>query len=239
MTQPNATASLHLRPATPVDVPQITTIVNHYIAHTTVNHCYRLLPLTHYGSILSDATSRNLPFIVAVETASETADIDNEDTETSKIIGFATVGFFISSKLGFAHTLELSIYISPMRRSGGVGTALLETIIHELETKDYLTFAEGGALIPSSTSASTPGQTTTVSPTGIPVRCRKLLAVMAVDADPGIAEGLNRFYVKNGFKEVGLMNGLVWKFGTEQDVKFLMKDLNVGYVPAEVGGFRY
>ncbi|EPS41302.1 hypothetical protein H072_4781 [Dactylellina haptotyla CBS 200.50] len=223
MSQANTKLSFHIRPANPDDLPQITEMVNHYIMNTTVNYCLRPVPPTHFRNTLSDAQQRKLPFLVAVEGTSG----EGQDG----IMGFTTVSPWTPSKLGYAHTLEMSIYTSPTQRGGGVGTALLESMIRYLETEEYLTFAEGGAL---SSSGDIP---TAGIPIGIPAKCKKVLAIMAVDADKKIDEGVKRFYLNNGFREVGYIIGIGWKFGGEQDVRFLMKDVNESHIPGkELGG---
>ncbi|KAF3928399.1 N-acetyltransferase [Arthrobotrys entomopaga] len=246
MTQPNTIPLFHIRPAVEQDLPQITSIVNHYITHTTVNYTLRALPATHYQTVLSEATLRKLPFIVAARSATSTTTTTENVNETEntvpagereardleeKILGFASVSPWTPSKLGYAHTLELTIYNSPDQRGGGVGTALLNSILHELETKEYLTFSEGGLRDVSSTSISRSELGSNNPVVGIPVKCKKVLAVMAVSADKVVDEKVKRFYLRNGFVEAGYLSGIGWKFGGEQDVRYLMKDINEGYTP--------
>ncbi|KAK6540138.1 hypothetical protein TWF694_008959 [Orbilia ellipsospora] len=229
MTQPNTNSNFRLRPASEQDLLQITAIVNHYITHTTVNYCHRTLPSTHFQAALSEANARKLPFIVAAQAInSETDNVGTSESVEEKILGFASVSPWTPSKLGYAHTLELSIYNSPDHRGGGIGSSLLKGVLHELETKEYLTFAEGGLRHVSSTLESHTGSSSVV---GIPVKCKKVLAVMAVDADKAVDEGVKRFYLRNGFVEVGYISGMGWKFGGEQDVRYLMKAINEGYTP--------
>ncbi|KAK6511213.1 hypothetical protein TWF481_000134 [Arthrobotrys musiformis] len=222
MQQPNTPPpTYHIIPATPSHIPQITAIVNHYVLTTIVNKSYRPIPESHYTNILTSNSHRNLPFLVAI-TPQKT---DDGNIENDEVIGFTTVTPWFPSKLGYAYTLEVSLYISPTHRGGGTGTALLTTLITHLENNEYFTFSEGGAN-PSSgiVLKGTEG-------IGIPVRCTQLLALMAIDENTALDERVRKFYEREGFELMGVMRGVGWKFGKRRDVRILAKELNAGYVP--------
>ncbi|KAK6331931.1 hypothetical protein TWF718_002468 [Orbilia javanica] len=226
MQQPNTL--YHILPADPSHIPQVTAIVNHYILHTTVNYSYRPLPESHYNDILTDNCSRrNLPFFVAIEGSQGDGVDGGNDGKERKVIGFTTVTPWSPSKLGYAYTLEISLYISHTQRGGGIGTALLKKLIEHLENNEYLTFSEGAAASPSlSIESGKQG-----CGHGIPVKCTQLLALMAVDEDTVLDGKVWRFYEREGFGLMGVMRGVGWKFGKRRDVRMLARDLNVGYVP--------
>ncbi|KAK6524780.1 hypothetical protein TWF281_011679 [Arthrobotrys megalospora] len=209
MQQPNTPPPPKYRiiPATPSHIPQITAVVNHYILHTATNFSYRPLQNSYYEHTLTDNYShRRLPFLVAIE---DTEEKDNEEGGEikGKVIGFTTVTPWTPSKLGYAHTLEVSLYISPTQRGGGIGTALLTALITHLENNEYLTFSERGAIsssfaLPSNAVPDGPGVVY-----GIPVKCTQLLALMAVDEDTTLDGQVWRFYERRGFELMGVMKG--------------------------------
>ncbi|KAK6346191.1 hypothetical protein TWF730_010522 [Orbilia blumenaviensis] len=240
MQQSNASSpSYRIAPATVTHVPQITAIVDHYILHTTTNFAFRPLPEKHYQHVLVDNYDhRRLPFLVAIED-NEPAN-DNNDTRTEgkesereeKVIGFTTVTTWIPSKLGYAHTLELSLYISPAQRGCGVGTALLTALIAHLENNEYFTFSEGGAPAPHSSGPNEiHGGEKYIY--GIPVKCKQLLALMAVDEDATLDGQVCKFYERRGFESMGILKGIGWKFGKRRDVRMLSRELNVGCTPED------
>ncbi|KAF3274904.1 hypothetical protein TWF970_007607 [Orbilia oligospora] len=240
MQQPNTSApTYHIIPATPSHIPHITAIVNHYILTTIVNKSYRPLPESHYQNILTDNRSRRkLPFFVAIEVPQINDNGDNvnnniEEAEGEKVIGFITVTPWFPSKLGYAYTLEVSLYISPTQRGGGIGTALLATLISHLEGNEYFTFSEGGAVVPSSSpslsSSKVPDEPNVLH--GIPVKCTQLLALMAIVEDTELDGKVRRFYERQGFEVMGVMKGVGWKFGKRRNVRMLAREMNVGYIP--------
>ncbi|KAF3195542.1 hypothetical protein TWF106_005546 [Orbilia oligospora] len=237
MQQPNTPAPTYdIIPTTPSHIPQITAIVNHYILTTIVNKSYRPLPESHYQKILTDNHSRRkLPFFVAIEAPQNIDSGDNvnnniEGTEGEKVIGFITVTPWFPSKLGYAYTLEVSLYISPTQRGGGIGTALLTTLISHLEGNGYFTFSEGGAAVHSSSSLLSSSKVPD-EPNGIPVKCTQLLALMAIVEDTELDGKVRGFYEKQGFEVMGVMKGVGWKFGKRRDVRMLAREMNVGYIP--------
>ncbi|KAF3143358.1 hypothetical protein TWF703_010770 [Orbilia oligospora] len=214
MQQPNTPApTYHIIPATPFHIPQITAIVNHYILTTIVNKSYRSLPESHYQNILTDNHSRRkLPFFVAIEVPQNSDIGDSSSIEGAigeKVIGFITVTPWFPSKLGYAYTLEVSLYISPTQRGGG-----------------------GAVVISSSSSLSSskvPDEPNVVP--GIPVKCTQLLALMAIVEDTELDGKVRGFYEKQGFEVMGIMRGVGWKFGKRRNVRMLAREMNMGYIP--------
>ncbi|RVD87335.1 uncharacterized protein DFL_001576 [Arthrobotrys flagrans] len=204
MQQHNASPPpYHIIPATPSHIPQITAIVNHYVLNTIVNKSYRPLPESHYNNILTDNHSRRkLPLFVAIE-GSQNNDGDSSDNNEEKVIGFITVTPWFPPKLGYAYTLEVSLYISPTQRGGGIGTALLTTPITHLENNEYFIFSEGGAAAPSPSFSIVPDGLNFIY--GILVKCTQLLALMAIDGENMTLDGrVKKFYEREGFELMGL-----------------------------------
>nr|GAT43550.1 predicted protein [Mycena chlorophos] len=181
-------SSLSIRPASPADIPRITSILNHYISSSVTT--FRLDPVaeatvldTHHA-----ISAQGLPYLVAYD-----------HTSDNTILGYTyAAGYRMPSHAGYQHTVEISVFkfVAPDSRTRGVGTALMDALIPALRT--------------------------TTNP-----KVHQVLAVMAVDPDGQDAGlGLRDWYGRWGFKEVGRLKRVGYKFGKWLDTMFLQLSLD-------------
>ncbi len=107
------------------DIPQIASILNHYIANAVATFRTEQLPLN--PSPLLDTyrgvRDRGLPFIVAIE--------------NKMVVGYCyAVGYLWPGRKAYRHTAELSIYAHHDWRGRGVGTLLMNELMNELWKND-------------------------------------------------------------------------------------------------------
>ncbi|KAJ7878846.1 hypothetical protein B0H14DRAFT_2711082 [Mycena olivaceomarginata] len=97
-------AAISVRPADNSDVPQITSIVNHYI-HSSVA-TFRTDQLSESAILESYLSIRGqgLPYIVAVA------------AESSTVLGYA---YAMPSHKAYCHTVEITVFVHPEHFSGG------------------------------------------------------------------------------------------------------------------------
>ncbi|KAJ7069176.1 acyl-CoA N-acyltransferase [Mycena amicta] len=175
--------SIRVRPGRPADIPQITTIINHYIATSMTT--FRLEPLAEAGVLETchAVQTQNLPFLVAIA--------DAEDT----ILGHTYAsGYRMPSHAGYKHTVEISVFVAPGSRTRGVGTRLMDALLESLRHS--------------------------------PAEVKQILAVMAVDPDgPDAGLGLRDWYGRWGFRQVGQLKRVGFKFGKWIDTLFLQLSL--------------
>lgn len=99
--------AMPIRPATPADIFAIATIWNPVIRDT----------------VSTFTTIEKTPAVLAELLARQPVLVSHSD----RIDGFATYGPFRAGP-GYAHTAELSIYLTPQSQGRGLGTALLEAL---------------------------------------------------------------------------------------------------------------
>lgn len=170
-----------IRPATKSDIPFINSIHHYYVENTIAT--FALSPLTESDALakLSLTISSGLPYLVAVR--------ENE------IWGYTYVSPFRSAKGGYLYTVELTIYVHPQLYGTGVGTALLQKIVHILNEPDKYGLEWIGQDRRNEK------------------KVREVIAVMAVDQlgrEEG--EGLTRWYKRFGFEDMGRLKKVGWKF---------------------------
>ncbi|HTC09724.1 MAG TPA: GNAT family N-acetyltransferase [Acetobacteraceae bacterium] len=108
-----------IRDATEADLPGILTIYNHVIA--TSNAVYTETPSTLEDRQAWFAARRatNFPVLVA---------------DDRGVLGFASFGDFRPWP-GYALSVEHSVHVSAMARGRGIGTALVQRLIEEAQTR--------------------------------------------------------------------------------------------------------
>ncbi|KAF7329591.1 hypothetical protein MKEN_00222000 [Mycena kentingensis (nom. inval.)] len=118
------TESITIRPATPADIPQITAILNHYVATSVTT--FRLDPVPELTVLESYHAVRaaGLPYLVAVlASAPET------------VLGYTYAsGYRMPSHAGYQYTVEISVFVAPGERTRGVGTAMMDALISTLRS---------------------------------------------------------------------------------------------------------
>nr|KMM66491.1 hypothetical protein CPAG_02830 [Coccidioides posadasii RMSCC 3488] len=196
-------SSVSIRPATLSDLPGIHAIYSHYVHNSVLTFLIHEPPLSYIAGIYNSTRSRGLPFYVA--------HIDQLRESKEKIIGYACASPFRGNLLGYASTVELTLFIHPEHQSQGVGSRLFSSIVSSLQgetrhlarefeddpTREVRYEADGGQ----------------------GARVKTLLAIMAVDID-GKAKGmgLRDWYVQRGFTEVGRLKEVGFKKGRWIDV---------------------
>ena len=193
-----------IRLATDADIPQIQELLAYYITHSVVSFRHAPTTLESEYAQLQDLKASDLPYLVAID-AAEGADWPGADKTAvpDRILGYTNAHPFRRVKDGYAHTLELSIFVHPEAAGKGrVGPALLDALLKELRQRR--------------TAESAPEQG----------RFRSLLACMSVDdQDEGRDAAIKRFYERWGFEERGRLRKVGWKFGRWIDTRYMQLDL--------------
>lgn len=178
---------VQVRAAVASDLPQIREIYTHYVLNTVVSFLILEPPEDYATSRFRNAQARHLPYLVASE----------NDEPDSKVIGYAYASAFRGFMLGYAHSVEISVFCHPEHRARGIGSALLGRLLEGLKTTKHLSSEAGH------------------DDQAEEVQVRQVLAVMGVDdqaADEGL--GLRDWYVnKWGFEQVGRLKGIGRKNG--------------------------
>jgi L-amino acid N-acyltransferase YncA len=121
----STTFRFNIRPVAQTDVPAIASIINHYIANTAIRFDTKPFADTEwYEKTVLAVQKAGLPYLVAID--------ESQPDSEKMVVGFASVSRF-RPKGGYRHTAELSLYAHPEWVGKGVGTVLLQAIMHELE----------------------------------------------------------------------------------------------------------
>lgn len=176
--------SIHVRPACQADIEATTSIINHYIEHTTANFAEQPVQLaTNVTAWETNTLGLGFPYLVA--------------EQEGQVLGYAKLSPFRSGTGGgYKITAELSLFVHPQRQGEKIGTILLTELLHVVESpEEYATTFIGEARRGEA-------------------RIRNVISCMGVDpsADDG-GETLARYYEKFGFERVGRLRGIACKFG--------------------------
>lgn len=175
-----------MRQATQSDLPQVRQIFNHYVLNTVVSFLVQPPPPDYIRSRFESSLERNLPYLVAVDSS------DGGET----VVGYAYASAFRGFMLGYAHTVEMSIFCHPKHISRGIGSQLMVELLTQLRTTKHMTKEAGYEDKP------------------IQVDVKKVMAIMAVDEQaPSNGLALCEWYQKWGFEEVGRLKGVGYKKG--------------------------
>ncbi|PVH79467.1 acyl-CoA N-acyltransferase [Cadophora sp. DSE1049] len=174
------------------EIPSITAIQTHYALNTVLTFATSGLTESEFEDRFHNIVSENqLPFLVAV--LPTTSQIKAGTQSETEQTGDVVVGY---------------TYISPFRPSlqAYTHTGELCLFIHP----EHLYQGIGSKLLKALLEACKQS------------RIKEVLAVMAVDVETrGGGLGLRDWYVGWGFREVGKMERVGWKFGRWVDVNFL------------------
>ncbi|EEP75346.1 predicted protein [Uncinocarpus reesii 1704] len=156
--------AISIRPATATDLPAIHTIYTHYVRNSVLTFLVNDPALSAITDKYDATQARGLPFHVAC--------LDNGGSE--EVVGYACASAYRGYLLGYAPTVELTLFVHPGHQSNGAGSALLSSILSSLksETK-HLAKDLGGD----------PQRETCCEGDGHGVMVRNLLAIMAVDTE--------------------------------------------------------
>lgn len=108
-----------IRDATVADIPAILEIYNHAVLHTTAIWNEKTVDLANRMAWLAERHQLGYPVLVAVGTESQ-------------VLGYASFGDWRAFD-GYRHTIEHSVYVHPQAQRGGVGKALMHTLIQRAQ----------------------------------------------------------------------------------------------------------
>lgn len=114
--------SLAIRSATPADIPAITRIYAHAVAHGTASFEYEPPGEAEMARRMEALVGKNLPYFVA--------------EADGTVAGYAYAGLY-HGRPGYRFTLEDSVYIAPDMHRRGIGRALLTTLIETAEARGF------------------------------------------------------------------------------------------------------
>lgn len=122
MDQPVTDSALHVRDATPDDIPAIAAIYGQAVAHGVAS--FEIEPpseeeMLRRMRLLLDG---NYPYVVA--------------ERQGEVVGYAYAGPH-HSRPGYRWTVDSSIYVSPAAQRGGVGSVLLGRIVADAEARGF------------------------------------------------------------------------------------------------------
>lgn len=184
-----------VRPARPSDVSQITDIVNMYTTDSVTTLRLELLGEEAIRLSFESVREQGLPYLVVVE--------------EEIVQGYAYASAYRQpSHMGYAPTVEITVFAHPSSKGKGVGTLMMDTLVSILrKPADFPEYIEPGRI------------------RAPPVT--EVLAVMSVDTEgPGGGYGLRDFYKQWGFVQVGELKNVGYKFGRRIDTLFLQLSLN-------------
>lgn len=124
-----------IRRATLEDAARVAEIYNHYIEHTVVT--FEEVPLSDNEiAERMESVNRNYDWVVF--------------EENDQILGFAYVTEW-NKRSAYRFTAELTVYLDPLCKQRGIGSALYAHLIHMYEAKGIQSFI-GGITLPNPAS---------------------------------------------------------------------------------------
>lgn len=167
--------------ATADDIPAIHQILSHYVANTVITFRTKSQSEGELLETLEKVRNAGLPYITA-------------KLPSGELVGCTYASAFRSVKLGYRHTVELTIFCHPKYRKLGIGSKLLDALVTALsKPEDY------------------PELTGTVR--GEEEKVRQVLAVISYDPETVNEEfDLKKWYERFGFEEVGHLRAVGHKF---------------------------
>ncbi|EXJ54004.1 hypothetical protein A1O7_09341 [Cladophialophora yegresii CBS 114405] len=83
-------------------------------------------PSEYVTSRFRELTSRNLPYLVAVD-------------DNSQIVGYSYASAFRGYMIGYGHTVEISLFCHQAHTNKGIGSQMIKRLIELLRTARHLT----------------------------------------------------------------------------------------------------
>jgi L-amino acid N-acyltransferase YncA len=210
-------SAINIRSATAQDVPAITNIYNYYVLNSVSTFELDVQPESAMMANYFAVIKKGFPFIVATyRSTNHLADDTNNlhrpnhgggtRTESRQardhddiVVGYAYASPY-RPRDGYRFSVENSIYIHPEYHRRGIGRTLLESLIASCEVH---TPAESGPTIPGP---------------------RQMIAVIGDSANVS-SIGLHK---QLGFRDVGILTDVGFKFGRWIDVVLLQRPLGDG-----------
>ena len=172
---------IYIRDGIEHDLESLWKIYEYYRAETVITFRVKDLPLAAMVSKFHDVVdNEHLPYLVAL----------NGDT----VVGYTFASGFRSYMIGYAQTVEMSLFCHPEFVGRGVGGKLLKGLLERLETAKHLrreAFHEDEV---------------------VESDIKQVIAVMAIDEER-MGLGLRDWYEKHGFTQVGHLKNVGFKHG--------------------------
>jgi len=125
--------NLYIRHVTPLDVPQVTAILNYYIKNTVFTPEMHAVTENIITNRLVTIAAANLPCIVAVEKTTSKDRRFRGGGDPEKIIGLAFADDYHSQRDMYRYTAELEIYVHSAYYMKGVGRCLMDQMLFCLD----------------------------------------------------------------------------------------------------------
>lgn len=127
-----ASTAVSIRLAGPKDVPAITDIFNHYIAHSTAT--FYTEPLSYVDRLqwLSKRSERHPVFVACCE---------------NEVIGWACLSEY-KARQAYSETVESAIYLHPKWLRRGIGKLLMQQVISSARLSGFHTLVAGASTEP-------------------------------------------------------------------------------------------
>lgn len=126
-----------IRQIVPSDFEAIANIYNHYISDSVIS--FEIIPvsISEMKDRVESIVTKGLPWLVA--------------EEVGEVIGYAYASQW-NSRSAYKNSVEVSVYLSHLKTSQGVGTALYEALFEQLKGRFHT--AIGGITLPNPASVS-------------------------------------------------------------------------------------
>lgn len=219
MRMPYQVSKYTIEPAQKSDLAQILEIYIYYVLNTTISLLIHEPTLDYISSRYEHTIKVGLPYLVAISNPPPDQDTPSQPRH---VLGYIHASSFSSSKLGYAPSVELTLYIHHEYINHGIGKALLQALITALQTCEYRSFEAGVEHLARS------------------VKVRNLYAICSQDlgeldeAGNEVVKGAwevkdektMKWYRKLGFSDMGRLVGVGEKFGRDIDVAYLCMRLD-------------
>ncbi|KAJ9655355.1 hypothetical protein H2198_005729 [Neophaeococcomyces mojaviensis] len=209
-TSKHLASAFTIRPATDADLPSILTIYKHYVLNTTIAFLIHEPHLSYISERYEATKTRGLPYLVAVSEPKSTSTSDPDSTtKETEVLGYAHASPFKPTMIGYAPSVEITIFLAPAHTAMGVGSALMTRLLDDLRACKHVNWEAG--------------HDEKVEEHAV----RNVFAVMSQDVGREGARGEEAvaWYQRFGFRLVGRMEKVGCKFGREIDVVYLQKRL--------------
>ncbi|KAL8800603.1 MAG: hypothetical protein Q9182_005065 [Xanthomendoza sp. 2 TL-2023] len=129
--------------------------------------------------------------------------------EESTVLGYTYALPYRPHRPAYAPTVELTIILSPTATGKGVGPRLLSALLESLRIRN----ARMRSAISPAPSTYTEGEV------------KEIIAMVAMEQSDAIGEGrrASKFYEREGFRKIGVLEGVGWEFGRGVDVAVLQR----------------
>ena len=125
--------NIHVRFATPADLPACLTIYNHYVRNSVVASEIRLVEPDHFKYRLDDIYNLRLPWLVAVHRPKRINRSVPRHQQAEKIVGYALAEDHSDVRDAYRYTVEMQIFVHHDHLRLGVGRTLMDRIVCALD----------------------------------------------------------------------------------------------------------